>query len=144
MQANLESGKAASGALSVGRFVGILAGVPLVAILALCSPDRAIAAACGGASHPAHSASTGGGGVVAATARPPTSGGGGGGGGGGSLGCANGSSAAAPHGLPVASSGRVLDGGSVHAAHTATHARTAATSAAHTGAHLRGVRPPHA
>ncbi|MGH6798362.1 MAG: hypothetical protein ACREDI_08270, partial [Roseiarcus sp.] len=78
MQSNLECGKAASGVRSVGRFVAILAGVPLVAALALCAPDRALAAC--GASHPAGVHATGGGGVHVATARPTTSGGGGGGG----------------------------------------------------------------
>jgi hypothetical protein len=141
MQANLERSGTASGARSVGRFVAMLAGVPLVATLALSTPDRALAAC--GATHPAgvHSAGTGGGSVHTATSIPPTSGGGGGGS--GTLGCANGSSASALHGLPIATSGRVVEGGA-HGTHIATHARTAATRTANTGAHLRGVKPPHA
>jgi hypothetical protein len=141
MQANLERGKAASGARSARRFVAILAGVPLVAILALSAPDRALAAC--GASRPAgtHAAASSGGSVHTATSTAPS--GGGSGGGGGSLGCANGSSASAPHGLRIATSGRVIEGG-VHAARTATHSRTATTRTANTGAHLRGVKPPHA
>jgi hypothetical protein len=128
MQANLERGKAASGARSVSR-LAILASVSLIGTLALCAPDRALAT-CG----------AGGGGMHAATARPPTSGGGvhaaasGGGGGGGSLGCANGSSASALHGLPMAASGRVLEGEPHTAAHT-TLKRTATTRTADTGAH---------
>jgi hypothetical protein len=144
MQANLDRGKAALDLRSAGRFVAILAGVPLLATLALSAPDRALAAC--GASRPAgtHASASSGGSVHTATSRPPTSGGGGGGG--GSLGCANGSSAAAMRGLPVASSGRVVEGGA-RPARTATHARTAATRTANTSAHPhpRGVgRPPHA
>jgi hypothetical protein len=45
------------------------------------------------------------------------------GGGGGGSGCSNGNSAVALHGLPMAASGRVLEGG-LRATHTATHART--------------------
>jgi hypothetical protein len=51
MQSNLERGKAASDARSAGRFVAILARVPFIATLALCAPDRALAAC--GVSHPA-------------------------------------------------------------------------------------------
>jgi hypothetical protein len=151
MQANLKRGKAASGARSAGPFVAILAGVPLIATLAICAPDRALAAC--GATHPGvvhsaaggggvHSGGGGGGGVF-------HSGGGGGGGGGG---CPNGSSAPALHGLPMAASGRVLEGGG-HAARTAAFKRTAATSTAtraattriaNVSAHLSGIRPPHA
>jgi hypothetical protein len=153
MQANLERGKAAFRTRSVGLSVAILAGAPLIAALALFAPDRALAA-CGGASHPAgvHAAGSGGGSVHAATGIAAPSGGGGGG---GSLGCANGSSASALHGLPVAASGRVVEPG-VHAAHGTTHERTAATRTAatstattrtattrtaNTSAHLGGVKP---
>lgn len=148
MQAKFDRGKAALGLRSAGRFVAILAGVPLLATLALSAPDRALAAC--GASRPAgtHAAASGGGSVHAATG---TASSGGGGGGGGSLGCANGSSASAVRGLPVASSGRVLEGGGRPAARTAAHARTAATRTAttrpattrtaSTSAHVGGVRP---
>jgi hypothetical protein len=141
MQANLESGKAVSDARRVGPIVAFLAGVSLVTTLALCAPEKALAATACGATHPGgvHAAGTGSGGVHAATAKPPTSGGGSGGGG-GTLGCANGSSASALHGLPITSSGRVAEGGN-HGTHIATHTRTATTN---TGAHLRGVKPPHA
>jgi hypothetical protein len=140
MQANLERGKAASGARSAGWFVAVLAGVPLIATLTLSAPDPALAAC--GASHPAHAPAASGGSVHTTTSVAAPSGGGGGG---GSLGCANGSSAAAPlRGLPTAASGKVVENG-VHApARTAVHTRTATTSTANTGAHLRGVKPPHA
>lgn len=112
MQSNLERGMAASRVRSVGRFVAILAGVPLIAVLALCAPDRALAAC--GATHPAGVHAGGGGaGVHTATSSSTTSGGGGGGG--GTLGCPNGSSAAALHGLPTDTSGRVVEG-RVHSA----------------------------
>ena len=129
MQANLESGKAASGARSVSR-LAILAGVPLIATLALCAPDRALAAC--GATHLGGIHTGVGGAAHAATARPPS---GGGGGGGGSLGCPSGSSASALHGLPMAASGRVVEPGMHSAVHTATHTRTATTRTANTGAH---------
>jgi hypothetical protein len=135
MQANLERGKAASGVRSVGRFA-ILAGTPLIGVLALCAPDRALAA-CGGASHPAHAAAISGGSVHAATGIPATSGGGGGG---GSLGCANGSSASALHGLATTTSGRVIENGG---GHTATHTRTSTTRTANTSTHSHVVRPQH-
>jgi hypothetical protein len=147
MQANLERGRVASSRRSVGRFA-ILAGAPLIAALALSAPDPALAAC--GASHPAgvHTA-TANTGAHTATSRPPTSGGGGGGG--GSLGCPNGSSApalhgggGALHGLPVATSGRVVEGGARSAAHIAAHTRSAPTKATNASAHLRGVKPPHA
>ena len=134
MQANHERGKAASGPRSVGPSVAIWAGVSLITTLTLCAPDRALAA-CSAPTHP---------------------------GGGGGSGCSNGSSAVALHGLPMAASGRVLEGG-VRAAHTATHARTATTSTAtrddttrtatpriatpriaNVSAHLGSIRPPHA
>ena len=111
MQANHERGKAASGPRSVGPSVAIWAGVSLITTLTLCAPDRALAA-CSAPTHPG-----GGGGVFHS------------GGGGGGSGCSNGSSAVALHGLPMAASGRVLEGG-IRAAHTATHARTATTSTA--------------
>ena len=128
MQANLERGKAASGARIVGPTVAIWAGVSLITTLTLCAPDRALAA-CSAPTHPG-----GGGGVHSGVGGGVHSGGGGGGvfhsgGGGGGSGCSNGSSAVALHGLPMAASGRVLEGG-IRAAHTATHARTATTSTA--------------
>lgn len=130
MQANLDHGKAASGARCASRFVAILAGVPLVATLALSAPDRALAAC--GTSHPAtaHAASSGAGSVHTATSTAPS--GGGSGGGVGSGGCPTGSSFATPHGLPMAASGRVIEPGIRSAASTATHARTAATKTATT------------
>ena len=153
MQAKLERGKAASGGRSVVRSGAILAAsVSLFGALALSAPERALAAACGGASHPAHAAGSSGGSVHTATSRPAS----GGGGGGGSAGCAGGASAPL-RGLPTAASGRVLEGG-VRAAHIEPHARTAPSktattrtaptkpaipTTASTGAHLRGVRPPH-
>jgi hypothetical protein len=141
MQANLKRGKAASGARSAGRFVAILAGVPLIATLTFSAPSPALAAECG-ASHPAHAASTSGGSVHTTTSIPAASGGGGGS---GNLGCANGSSSASPlRGLPTTASGKVVEN-SVHApARTAVHTRTATTKTANTGAHLRGVKAPHA
>jgi len=147
MQANLERCKAASGARSVGRFVAILASVPLIATLTLCTPDRALAAC--EPSHPAgaHAAASGAGSVHAPTARPPTSGSGAGGGG-GTLGCANGSSTSALHGLPLhglpmAASGKVVEPGARAGANTATQTRTATTKTANDIAHLRSVKPPH-
>jgi hypothetical protein len=142
MQAKLERGKAASGGRSVVRSGAIFAaGVSLIAALALSAPERALAA-CGGASHPAHASGGGGGGVHAATSRPAASGGGGAGG--GSLGCANGASASALRGLPMASSGRVVEMGA-HGTHAAMHPRNAvAARPTNATAHLRGVRPPRA
>ena len=151
MQANLERGKAASGARGAGRFVAILAGVPLVATLALSAPDRALAACGTTQSTGAHAAASSGGSVHAATARPATSGGG------GSGGCASGSSASALHGLATAASGRVIEGSAHAVGRTGTHARTAATSNAATtrashaattratnaSAHAHAVRPAH-
>ena len=144
MQVNLERGKAASAMRSVSR-LAILAGVPLIASLALSASDPALAAC--GASRPAgvHGAAAKTGAHVA-TSRPATSGGGGGGG--GTLGCANGSSAAAaPHALPVASSGKVVESSVRPVAHTTPHpsagkAKTAKPSNA--SAHLRGVKSPKA
>lgn len=140
MQVRLKRGSAASGARSVRR-LALFAGVPLIAAMALSLPDRALAAC--GPSHPAHPAATGTG-VHTATSRPSS-----GGGGGGNLGCANGASAplhaaGAPHGLSIASSGRVVEGTAHPAAHTATHARTATTKPANASAHLHGSKPPHA
>jgi hypothetical protein len=120
MQANLERGKAASGARSVSR-LAILAGVPLIATLALCAPDRALAAC--GATHLGGIHTGVGGAAHAATARPPSGGGGGGGG------CSSGSSASVLHGLPMAASGRVLEGEANTAAHT-TLKRTASSASA--------------
>jgi hypothetical protein len=139
MQVNLKRGKAASAMRSLSR-LSILAGVPLIAALALSVPDRALAAC--GTSRPAgvHTA-TAHTGVHTTTSRPATSGGGG-----GSLGCANGSSAiAAPHALPVASSGKVVEAGVRPVAHTTPHPSTAAAKTAkstNASAHLRGVKPP--
>jgi hypothetical protein len=128
MQARIERGKAASGVRSVGR-LAILAGVPLIATLALSVTEPAFAAACGGASHPAGVHTGAGGSAHAATAHPAS--GGGGGGGGGSLGCAGGSSAPALRGLPTAASGRVIET-VPHGAHTTTLTRTATTKTATT------------
>jgi hypothetical protein len=133
MQANLERGKAAFRMHRVGLSVAILAS----ATLSLSAPDRALAA-CGTASHPAHAASSGTGGAYAATSTVATSGGSGGGS--GTLGCAGGSSGSATRGLPLASSGRVLEPGAHGAARTETHARNAATRT-NTTAHLHAVGP---
>jgi hypothetical protein len=126
MQARIERAKTASVAHSVGRFA-ILAGVPLIATLALSVTDPAFAAC--GASHPAGVHTGAGGSAHAATAHPAS--GGGGGGGGGSLKCAGGSSAAALRGLPTAASGRVVET-VAHGAHTTTLTRTAPTKTAPT------------
>jgi hypothetical protein len=141
MQPNLERGKAASGARSAGRFVAILAGVPLIAILTLSASGPALAGPCG-ASRPAHAPAASGGSVHTTTSIAAPSGGSGGS---GNLGCANGSSSASPlRGLPTTASGKVVENG-VHApVHTAIHTRTTTTSATNTSAHLRGVKPPHA
>jgi hypothetical protein len=132
MQADLKRGKAAFRMRSVGLSVAILAS----ATLSLSAPDRALAA-CGGSSRPAgvHAAGGGAAGVHVATGIAAPSGGGGGG---GSLGCAGGSSASALHGLPVASSGRVVQTGA-HAARAASHARTATTRTTNASAHLHAV-----
>jgi hypothetical protein len=140
MQADLRRGEGASGLRGAGRLVAILAGAPLIAMLTLCAPDQTLAA-CGGAGRPAgvHAAASGGGSVHAATGIAAPSGGGSGG---GSLGCANGSSASGLRGLPVAASGRVVEGGA-HRAHTASRVRTAPTRTGNASAHLHGVRPGH-
>jgi hypothetical protein len=137
MQADLKRGKAALRMRAVGLSVAILAS----AMLSLSAPDRALAA-CGGSSHPAgvHAAGGGGGGVHVATGIAAPSGGGGGGG--GSLGCSGGSSAPALHGLPVASSGRVVETGA-HAARTESHARTATTRTANAGVHMHAFGHGH-
>jgi hypothetical protein len=137
MQANLKPNKAAPSRRSVGRSIAILAGVPLIATVAFCAPALA---ACG-VSHPAgvHAAATGASGVHVATSKPATSAGSGGS---GTLGCAGGSSATALRGLPVATSGRVMETGS-HAAHAATTSRNAVTKITNASAHLRGVKSPH-
>jgi hypothetical protein len=142
MQAELKRGKAASAVRSVGRSLAILAGVPLIATLALSTPDRALAGACG-AGGPTGVHAAGGGG--ASGVHPPTahaSSGGGSGGGGGTLGCAGGASAPM-RGLSTAASGRVVERGVHPTGRTATHTRTAATRTANTGAHLRTVGPAH-
>jgi hypothetical protein len=129
MQADLKRGKAAFRIRNIGLSVAILAS----ATLSLSAPDRALAA-CGGSSHPAgvHAATAGGGGVHAATGIAAPSGSGGGS---GTLGCAGGSSASALRGLPVASSGRVVETGA-HASRTENHARTATTRTANAGVHV--------
>lgn len=138
MQVRLERGRAASGVRSVSRFA-FFAGVPLIAALALSAPEGAFAAC--GPSHPAGVHSVTGTGAHTATSRPSS---GGSGGGGGTLGCANGASATALHGLSIAGSGKVVEGGPRPAAHTMVHARTTATTSSKTTAHLRGAKPPHA
>jgi hypothetical protein len=134
MQAKLERGKAAFRMRGVGLSVAILAS----ATLSLSAPERALAAACGTASHIAgvHAAGSGAGGAHAATSTVATSGGSGGGS--GTLGCAGGSSGSAMRGLPLASSGRVLEPGA-HAARTETHARNATTRTPGATAHLHAV-----
>ncbi|MGB7973287.1 MAG: hypothetical protein WCF81_02820 [Roseiarcus sp.] len=137
MQAELKRGNAAFRMHGVGLSVAILAS----ATLSLSGPDRALAA-CGASSRPAgvHAAGSGAGGVhVASTAVTTSSGGSGGG---GSLGCAGGSSASALHGLPIASSGRVLETGA-HAARAESHARTATTRTMNTSAHLHAIGAGH-
>jgi hypothetical protein len=140
MRANLNLINAEAAARRVGRSIAILAGVPLIAGLAFCAPNQALAAC--GVSHPAgvHAASTGASGVHAATSRTATTSAGSGGG--GTLGCPSGSSATALRGLPVATSGRVVETGS-HTAHAATTSRNAATKITNASAHLRGVKSPH-
>jgi hypothetical protein len=145
MQPNFKRGEAARGVLSVGWSVAILAGVPLIATLALCAPNAALAAC--GASHPAGVHAAGGGGGVHVATRMPATSGGGGGGGVGTLGCANGASAAALRGLPTTASGRVVEP-SVHAAAhmttvtTTATTRTATTRTANASAHFNAVRLP--
>jgi hypothetical protein len=139
MQANLKLNNAAPGTRRFGRSIAILASVPLIATVAFCAPA---VAACG-VSHPAgvHAAATGASGVHVATSRTATTRGAAGGG--GTLGCPSGTSASALRGLPVATSGRVMETGA-HAAHAATHnTRTAATKTTNASAHLRGVKSPH-
>jgi hypothetical protein len=138
MQADLKRGEGASGPRPVARLAAILAGAPLIAMLALCAPDQTLAA-CGAAARPAgvHAAESGGGSVYAATSIAASSGGGG-----GSLGCANGSSASGLRGLLVAASGRVVEGGA-HGARAASRVRTAPTRTGNASAHLHGVRPGH-
>ena len=140
MQANLRLNKIAPSTRGVGRLIGTLAGLPLLATLAFCAPDRALAAC--GASHPAgvHAAATGASGVHVATSRTATTSVGSVGG--GTLGCPSGSSAAALRGLPAATSGRVIESGA-HTAHAATTARHAATKTTNASAHLRAVKSPH-
>jgi hypothetical protein len=138
MQTKLERGKAAFRIRSVGLSAVILAGAPLIAVAALCAPEQAFAAC--GVSHPAGvRTSTGSGGTHATTGIAAPSGGGGGV---GSLGCANGSSAPALRGLPVASSGRVIETGA-HAGRTENHVRTAPTKSTNATAHLHTVKPAH-
>ena len=133
MQTKLERGKAAFPIRSI-----ILAGAPLIAALALCAPQQALAA-CGALSHPsgAHAASAGAGGMHTTTGIAAPSGVGGG------TGCAAGSSAAALHRLPAASSGRVVEATGAHAARSETHARTAPARATNASARLHAVKPAH-
>jgi hypothetical protein len=119
MQGDLKRGNAAFRMRGIGLSVAVLAS----ATLSLSAPDRALAT-----------------GVHAATTTVTTSGGAGGGG--GTLGCAGGSSASTLHGLPVASSGRVVQTGA-HAARTEAHARTAATRTASAGVHLHAFGHGH-
>jgi hypothetical protein len=135
MQINPKRGEAAFRIRGVGLSVAVLAS----ATLSLSAPDRALAA-CGGSSHPAGVHTGAATGVHAATTTVATSGGAGGGA--GSLGCAGGSSASALRGLPVASSGRVLETGA-HAGHNETHARTANTRIANAGVHMHAFGHGH-
>ena len=140
MQTKLARGKAAFRTRSVGLSVAILAAAPLIAALALCTPDPAFAACGGTAAHAAgiHAAGSGGGGVHVASATAATSSAGSG----GTLGCAGGSSASALRGLPTTSSGRVVETGA-HASRTASSVRTATTRTANAGAHVHAVRLSH-
>jgi hypothetical protein len=135
MQTNLRRGNAAFRTRNIGLSVAILAS----ATLSLSAPDRALAA-CGGSSHPAGVHTGVASGVHVATSTTATAGGTGGGG--GSLGCAGGSSASALHGLPVASSGRVVETGA-HASRSETHARTATTRTANAGVHMHALGHAH-
>jgi hypothetical protein len=137
MQADLNRGKVAFRIRGVGLSAAILAS----ATVSLYAPDRALAA-CGSGSHPAgvHAAASGTGGTHAATSTVATSGGSGGGS--GTLGCAGGSSGSPLRGLPLASSGRVMEPGA-HAARTETHARTATTRTANAATQMRGVGHAH-
>ena len=141
MQANLERGKAAFSMRRVGLSVAILAGAPLIAALAICAPDPALAA-CGASSHPAGVHAGGGaGGVHVATAaatvsvarrrRRNASG------------VQAESSASALRGLPTASLGQGGRDGRPRGAHPKAHARTAATRTTNASAHLHAVRPAH-
>ncbi len=141
MQAKLKRGEPAFHTRSVGLSVAILAGAPLIAVLTLVAPDPALAA-CGTSSHPAgvHTAGSGGGGVHVATSTAATPSGSGGGS--GTLGCAGGSSASALHGLPMASSGRVVETGA-HAARPESHVRNATTRTANAGGHAHAFGHAH-
>jgi hypothetical protein len=137
MQTKLERGKAALRARGLGLSVAVLASVTL----SLSFPHRALAA-CGGSSRPAsvHAAGSGAAGVhVASTTVARSSGGSGGG---GTLGCAGGSVASALHGLPVASSGRVVETGA-HAARAESHARAGAARTANAGVHMHAFGHGH-
>jgi hypothetical protein len=134
MPMKVERGKAALGA---GLCFAILASVAS----SLAFPHQALAA-CGGSSRPAgvHAAGSGSAGVhVASTTVTRSSGASGGG---GTLGCAGGSVASPLRGLPVASSGRVLEPGA-HAARNATHARTATTRTANAGVRVHAFGHGH-
>jgi hypothetical protein len=137
MQMMLGRGKAALGARGAWLCFAIFAS----AASSLAFPHQALAA-CGGSSRPAgvHAAGSGSAGVhVASTTVTRSSGASGGG---GTLGCAGGSVAAALHGLPVASSGRVVQPGA-HAAHAETHARTATTRTANVNGRVHAFGRSH-
>jgi hypothetical protein len=133
MQTNLKRGNAAFRMRGVGLSLAILASTTL----SLSAPDRALAG-CGGASRPAgvRPAVSGTAGVHAATGIAAPSGGGGGG---GSLGCAGGSSVSAMRGLPMTSSGRVVEARARTMGHPATRPRAASNASAH----VHAVRAPH-
>jgi hypothetical protein len=119
MQMKLERCKAALCARGAAVSVAILAS-------SLNFPHQALAA-CGGSSRPAgvHAAGSGAGAVHPPSTTVTRSSGVSGGS--GTLGCAGGSVASPLRGLPVASSGRVVQPGA-HAAHADTHARTTRTA----------------
>ena len=135
MQTNLKRGNAVFRMRGVGLSLAILAS----ATLSLSASDRALAAACGGASRPAgvRPAVSGNAGVHASTGIAAPSGGGG-----GSLGCGGGSSVSALRGLPVASSGRVVERGA-HAARTVTRTGNAATRTANAGLNVHAFGHGH-
>jgi hypothetical protein len=138
MQTNLKRGKAASRVRSLGLSVAILASASIIAAFSFFDPNPAQAAC--GAPHiaGAHAASAGNAGTHTATGIAPPSRTGGGGG--GSSGCATGGSATPLRGLPMAASGRVVEGG-VRAVRPETHARTAPARTNNAIAHT--VRPAH-
>ena len=134
MQGKFARDSALVGACCVSR-LAILAGIPFLAAFVLSAPALA---ACG-ASHPAGVHSGAGTGAHAPSSSVKS---GATGGGSGTLGCANGASAPVLHGLAMAGSGKVIEGGAHPAAHTATHVRTAAKKTAN-ATRPRDVKPPH-